>query len=61
MTKKEKAIQDEMMAIPTFLNRVISEGNVSVGFENVDGKLYKKDTDGNLYDANTNKLKKGKK
>jgi len=61
MTKKEKAIQDEMMAIPTFLNRVISEGNVSVGFENVDGKLYKKDTDGNLYDADTNKLKKGKK
>ena len=61
MTKKEKAIQDEMMAIPTFLNRVISEGNVSVGFENVDGKLYKKDTDGNFYDANTNKLKKGKK
>ena len=61
MTKAEKAIQDEMMAIPTFLNRVISKGNVSVGFETVDGKLYKKDTDGNLYDAETNKLKKGKK
>ena len=60
MTKAEKAIQDEMMAIPTFLNRVISKGNVSVGFENVDGKLYKKDTDGNLYDSETNKLKKGK-
>jgi hypothetical protein len=60
MTKAEKAIQDEMMAIPTFLNRVISKGNVSVGFENVDGKLYKKDADGNLYDAETNKLKKGK-
>jgi hypothetical protein len=34
--------------------------NVSVGFETVDGKLYKKDADGNLYDAETNKLKKGK-
>jgi hypothetical protein len=61
MTKKEKAIQAETMAIPTFLNRVISKGNVSVGFETVGGKLFKKDSEGNLYDANTNKLKKGKK
>ena len=60
MTKAEKAIQDEMMAIPTFLNRVISEGNVSVGFETVDGVLYKKDDRGNLYNAKTNKLKRGK-
>ena len=61
MTKKEKAIQAEALTIPTFLNRVISEGNMSVGFENVGGKLYKKDTEGNLYNADTNKLKKGKK
>ena len=44
-----------------FICAILSAVNVSVGFETVDGKLYKKDTDGNLYDANTNKLKKGKK
>lgn len=57
---KKKAVFQEELTIPTFLDRVISKGNVSVGFETVDGKLYKKDTDGNLYDAETNKLKKGK-
>ena len=60
MTKAEKAIQDEMLAIPTFLNRQINPDVQSVGFETVDGVLYKKDDKGNLYNAKTNKLKRGK-
>ena len=61
MTKAEKAIQDEMLAIPTFLNRQINPDVQSVGFETIDGNLYKKDDKGNLYNAKTNKLKRGKK
>jgi len=61
MTKAEKAIQDEMLAIPTFLNRQINPDVQSVGFETIDGVLYKKDDKGNLYNAKTNKLKRGKK
>jgi|TARA_R110002074_G_scaffold13412_2_gene47890 hypothetical protein len=60
MTKAEKAIQDEMLAIPTFLNRQINPDVQSVGFETIDGNLYKKDDKGNLYNAKTNKLKRGK-
>jgi len=60
MTKTEKAIQDEMLAIPTFLNRQINPDVQSVGFETIDSVLYKKDDKGNLYNAKTNKLKRGK-
>ena len=60
MTKAEKAIQDEMLAIPTFLNRQINPDVQSVGFETIDGNRYKKDDKGNLYNAKTNKLKRGK-
>ena len=49
------------LTIPNFLRREISPGNVAVGYTNVDGKLYKVDSEGNLFDAHTNKLKRGKK
>jgi hypothetical protein len=50
-----------MLTIPTFLNRTINPDKVAVGYTNVDGKLYKVDSEGNLFDAHTNKLKRGKK
>ena len=60
MTKAE-AETAEMLTIPTFLNRTINPENVAVGYTNIDGKLYKVDSEGNLFDAHTNKLKRGKK
>lgn len=60
MTKAE-AVTAEMLTIPTFLNRAINPEKVAVDYTNVDGKLYKVDSEGNLFDAHTNKLKRGKK
>ena len=60
MTKAE-AETAEMLTIPTFLNRAINPEKVAVDYTNVDGKLYKVDSEGNLFDAHTNKLKRGKK
>jgi hypothetical protein len=54
---KEQAEMVEMLTIPTFLNRTINEKVTSVGFQNVDGILYKVDAEGNLYNSKTNKLK----
>lgn len=58
---KKMTVEDELLTIPNFLRREISPGNFAVGYTNVDGKLYKVDAEGNLYDAHTNKLKRGKK
>jgi hypothetical protein len=58
---KKITVEDEMLTIPTFLNRTINPDKVAVGYTNVDGKLYKVDSEGNLFDAHTNKLKRGKK
>ena len=60
MPKKKMTAIDEMLEIPTFLQRAINPEVNMVGYERVDGKLYKVDEAGNLYNANTNKLKKGK-
>ena len=61
MPKKKMTVEDELLAIPNFLNRTINPEKVAVGYSNVDGKLYKVDEEGNLFDAHTNKLKRGKK
>jgi len=58
---KTMTVEDEMLTIPNFLNRTINPEKVAVGYTNVDGKLYKVDSEGNLFDAHTNKLKRGKK
>ena len=58
---KTMTVEDEMLTIPNFIRREISPGNVAVGYTNIDGKLYKVDSEGNLFDAHTNKLKRGKK
>lgn len=58
---KKMTVEDELLAIPKFLNRRINPEKVAVGYETVEGKLYKVDSEGNLFDAHTNKLKRGKK
>jgi len=60
MARKQK-VDHDFPVIPTFLNRQINPEKDAVGYQNVDGKLYKVDAEGNLFDADTNKLKKGKK
>jgi len=60
MTKAE-AETAEMLTIPTFLNRAINPHKVAVGYQIVDGELFKVDGDGNLFNAKTNKLKRAKK
>jgi hypothetical protein len=58
---KSAADVDDLLTIPTFLDRRIADGKMAVGYKTVDGKLYKVDEEGNLFDANTNKLKRDKK
>jgi len=60
-TKKKMTVEDELLAIPNFLNRTISPEKVAVGYQIVDGELFKVDGEGNLFNAKTNKLKRAKK
>jgi len=57
MTKKK----DDLLTIPTFLDRKIDENIVAVMYKMIDDVLYKVDANGQCYTAKNNRLKKGKK
>lgn len=59
--RKKMTVEEELLTIPNFLRREISPDNIAVRYENVEGKLYKVDAEGNYYDAHTNKMRRVKK